>query len=157
MVREGGTPPHAETFLLWREGAVTTPLYRSWWGEGEFGGLFPQASIGVRRVKKGTLPAADFFIGGKMEGHSKPSFIRWFSSTFIYRGEVGWAALFLTFSNHLFFVFFNLAKFNSVLHFESSRGTIFYHKWDFTVIKFRLFRKICVEPPRQIGYNVVFS
>ena len=122
---KGGTPPHAETFLLWREGAVTTPLYRSWWGEGEFGGLFPQASIGVRGVKKGTLPAAEFFIGGKMEGHSKPSFIRWSSSTFIYRGEVGWAALFLTFSNHLFFVFFNLAKFKSVLHFESSRGPVF--------------------------------
>ena len=141
----------------WNVWAVTTPLYRSWWGEGEFGALSSQASIGVQGVKKGTLPAAEFFIGGKMEGHSKPSFIRWFSSTFIYRREVGWAALYHTFSNHLFYVFFNLAKFKSVLHFESSRGTMFYHKWDFTARKFGIFRTICVEPPRQIGYNVVFS
>ena len=56
------------------------------WGRGSWGRFPTQASIGEQGVRKASLPWADFFTGGKREEHSKPSFIGWFSTTFIYSG-----------------------------------------------------------------------
>ena len=109
-------------------------------GEVELGALSPQACIGEQGVRKTTLPAANFFIEGKREGHSKPSLTGWFSTTFIYSGERG-GSLPQIFQSPIFLVFLKLGKFKSMLHLEYSRVNIFYHKRGFTAKKFRDFRK----------------